>query len=73
MASAEEPGSVTFQAELVSSERRNRLSKKFFRVLVSSFNSCDIDLLPFDRHVVRLENSLYGFGHFSTNAITCIS
>ena len=62
----------TFEAEFVSLQRGNGFAKEFFRVLITSVNTGDIHLFPFDWDVVGFENRLHGLCNFCTNTITCL-
>jgi hypothetical protein len=67
-------GSVedTLETELVALERGNRLAEELLGVDVASLNTGDVDLLPFNGNVVRLEDLLDRFGNLSTDTITCV-
>lgn len=66
-------GSVedTLETKLVALERCNRLAEELLRVDVARVDTRDIDLLPLNRHVVRLEDLLDRLGDLSTDTITC--
>jgi hypothetical protein len=66
-------GSVkdTLQAQLIPSQGSDRLSEKLFRVLVTSVDTGNINLLPLDWDIVGLEDRLDSFGNLGTNTVTC--
>lgn len=39
-------------------------------MFITRLDTSDVDLLPFDRHVVGFEYSLYRLSHFSSNAVS---
>lgn len=39
-------------------------------MFISSLNSRNVDLFPFDWHVVRFENRFHGFCNLGANAVT---
>lgn len=63
----------TLKAQLVATERRDRLLEKFLRVLISRINATDVYLFPLDRNIVGFENSLDRFGNFGTDTVTLIA
>ena len=40
-------------------------------MLISRLDSGDVDLLPLNGDIIRLEYCLDGFGNLSTNTVTC--
>ena len=40
-------------------------------MFVARFHACDIDLFPFDRHVVGFENGLHRFRNLGADTVTC--
>lgn len=66
-------GSVqdTLETELVALERRNRLAEEFLGVDVTRVDTGDVDLLPLNGNIVRLENLLDRLGYLSTDTVTC--
>jgi hypothetical protein len=61
----------TLETELVALERSNRLAEELLRVDVASLDTGDVDLLPLNGHVVRLEDLLHRLGNLSTDTVTC--
>ena len=66
-------GSVedTLETKLVALERCNRLAEELLRVDVARVDTRDVDLLPLNGHVVRLEDLLDRLGDLSTDTVTC--
>lgn len=60
----------TFKTNFVSLQRGNRLAVKMLRVRISSDNTSDVYLVPLDRDVFMLEDSLDGIRYFGTDTIT---
>jgi hypothetical protein len=61
----------TLETELVALEGRNRLAEELLRVDAARLDTGDVDLLPLNRHVVRLEDLLDRLGDLSTDTVTC--
>lgn len=61
----------TLETKLVALERGNGLAEEFFRVLVASLDTRDVDLLPLNGNIVCLEDLLDRFGDLSTDTVTC--
>jgi hypothetical protein len=59
------------ETELVALERSNRLAEELLRVDVACLDTGDVDLLPLNGHVVRLEDLLDRLGDLGTNSVTC--
>jgi hypothetical protein len=66
-------GSVedTLETELVALERGNGFTEELLGVDVACLNTGDVDLLPFNGNVVRLEDLLDRLGNLSTDTVTC--
>lgn len=66
-------GSVqdTLETELVALERGDGLAEEVLGVHVACLDTGDVDLLPLDGHVVRLEDLLDRLGNLSTDTVTC--
>jgi len=39
-------------------------------MFVAGFHTCDIDLFPFDRHIVSLEDGLHGLRDLRADTVT---
>lgn len=63
----------TLEAQLVATERRDRLLEKFLRVLISRINATDVYLFPLNRNIVGFEDSFDRFGNFGTDSVTLIA
>ena len=61
----------TFQTEFVALERGYRFVEELFGMLVTSVNTRDIDLFPFDGYIVRFKNCLDSFGDLGSDTVTC--
>ena len=61
----------TLETQLVALERGNRLAEELLGVHVARVDTRDVDLLPLNRHIVRLEDFLDRLGDLSTNTVTC--
>jgi len=61
----------TLETELVALERRNRFAEEFLRVNVARVNTGDVDLLPLNGNIVRLEDLFDRLGDLSTDTVTC--
>lgn len=61
--------SITLQSELVPLQGSNSLAEQILRLLVALLHAGDIDLLPLHGDIVRLENLLDRFRHFSTDTV----
>jgi hypothetical protein len=66
-------GSVedTLETELVALERGNGFAEELLGVHVARLDTGDVDLLPLNGHVVRLEDLLDRLGNLSTDTVTC--
>ena len=60
----------TFETQLVSFQGGYGFTEKFFGVFVARFNACNINLFPFDRHIVRFEYGFDGLGYLGADAVT---
>ena len=60
----------TFQTQFVSFQGSYWFTEKIFGVFVARFNARNIDLFPFDRHVVGFEDGLDGVGYLGADAVT---
>jgi len=60
----------TLETELVALERRNRFAEEFLRVNVARVNTGDVDLLPLNGNIVRLEDLFDRLGDLSTDTVT---
>lgn len=60
----------TLEADLVALQGGDRLAEEFFRVLVASLDTGNVDLLPLNGHIVGLEHSLDRLCDLSSNAVT---
>lgn len=60
----------TLQSYLVSLQRSDRLLEQILRVFGAISDSGDVDLLPFDRYVIRLEDRLDGLSNLCADTIT---
>ena len=60
----------TLETELVALQRGDGLAEKLLGVDVAGVDTRDIDLLPLDGHVVRLEDLLDRLGNLSTDTVT---
>jgi hypothetical protein len=61
----------TLETELVALEGSNRLAEELLRVDATSLDTRDVDLLPLNRNIVRLEDLLDRLGDLSTDTVTC--
>ena len=61
----------TLETELVALERSNGLAEELLGVDVARVDTRDVDLLPLNGHVVRLEDLLDRLGDLSTDTVTC--
>ena len=61
----------TLETELVALQRGDGLAEELLRVDVARVNTRDIDLLPLNGNVVRLEDLLDRLGDLSTDTVTC--
>lgn len=61
----------TLQAELVALEGGNGLAEKLLGVNVASLNARDVNLLPLNGNIVRLEDLLDRLRNLSTDTVTC--
>lgn len=62
--------SCTFQSNLVSLEGRDSLAEQLFCVDITALHTGDIDLLPFNGNVVRLEDLANGLRDFAADTVT---
>ena len=60
----------TLETELVALQRGDGLTEELLGVDVAGVNTRDIDLLPLNGHVVRLEDLLNRLGDLSTDTVT---
>jgi hypothetical protein len=61
----------TLETELVALEGSNRLAEELLRVDAARLDTGDVDLLPLNRNIVRLEDLLDRLGDLSTDTVTC--
>lgn len=61
------------QPELVAAQRCNRLLEQVFGAFVPRVYATNVDLFPFDRNVIGLENCLDRLCNFSADSVTCIT
>lgn len=65
-------GSVkdTLETELVAAERGDTLAESVLSALTTILNTSDVDLLPLNGDVVRLEDGLDGLGNLGTDTVS---
>jgi hypothetical protein len=61
----------TLETELVALERGDGLAEELLGVDVARVDTRDINLLPLNGHIVRLEDLLDRLGDLSTDSVTC--
>lgn len=61
----------TLETKLVALEGSDGLAEELLGVHVARVDTRDVDLLPLNGHVVRLEDLLDRLGHLSTDTVTC--